>query len=299
MRRCFGFFVLALVTAAWVRNAVAAVTVFPAGDCPSSDAIAAHLQRVGALDLLSQLGAAEVRVADPSLHIHFRDRRGDALGDRTVTAPTDCEARAALAAAVIAAFAGEWAQTALAPPAAGTAVKAESRTPAGHPWQGELGAAGFAVHDGDEPGFGLGVRGDLGRGAFLVGAQFEVSSERERPLGSGRGGYRFMRAGLGLGIRKPWSRVFWDATLLSMVDHLSMAGKDLETNYTATSWGFAVAGQTRFGWTSWRLRPFLFAQASYRVPGQRMTLLDRPEVKVPLSAVNLEGGLGISFGLLP
>jgi hypothetical protein len=108
-----------------------------------------------------------------------------------------------------------------------------------------------------------------------------------------------MRAGLGLGIRKPWSRVFLDATLLSMVDRLSMAGKGLETNYTATSWGFAVAGQTRFGWTSWRLRPFLFAQASYRVPGQRMTLLDRPEVKVPLSAVNLEGGLGISFGLLP
>jgi hypothetical protein len=298
MRPHLSFLVLVLVSAAWIGDAVAAVTVSPGQACPSGEAIATRLKRLGVFDLLSQLGAAEVQVDGPSLRLHFRDRQGDALGDRVVTAPTDCEARAALASAVIAAFAGEWAQTALAPPAA-AAAKAVAKEPVGQPWQGELGALAFVVHDGDQGGLGAGVRADLGRGAWLLSALFEGSSEREQPLGSGQGGYRFLRAGLGIGVRQLWSGIFWDATLVPMVDRLSLTGKDHpESNLTVTSWGFAVAGQTRLGWAVGRLRPFLFLGASYRVPGERMTLLDRPD-RVPLSAFNIEAGLGISFKILP
>jgi hypothetical protein len=300
MRRSLSFLVLALLMAAWVRNAAGAVAVLPDDGCPSSDAIAANLQRLGALELLSQLGATEVRVKEPSLHLYFRDRQGEALGTRVVMAPAGCEARAALAAAVIATFAGEWSKTELAPPASTAAATGATRAPPKPPWQSELGALFFAVHDGDEGGLGLGMRADLGRGVWLVSALFEGSSEREQPLGSaaGRGGSRFLRAGVGLGVRKQGSRVFWDATLVPMVDRLALAGKDLKTTYTVTSWGFAVAGQTRLGWVVWRLRPFLYLEASYRIPGERMTLEDWP-VKVPLSAVNVEAGLGISFQISP
>jgi hypothetical protein len=299
MRRCCSLLVVALLTAAWGRSTSGAVTVSPDDGCPSSAAIATHLERLGALELLSQLGAAEVRVEEPSLRLTFRDQRGDPLGTRAVTAPADCEARAALAAVVMAAFAGEWAQTALAVPASPPPARTEMAAPAGPPWQSELSALCFGLHDGDVGGFGMGARVDLGRGPWRVSALAEGSSEREQTLGSGRGAYRFLRAGLGLGIGKPGARIFWDATLLPMVDRLSLAGKDLEASRSVTSWGFAVALQTRLGWGGWRLRPFLFAAASCRIPGERMTLEDRPAVKVPLSAINVEAGLGAAFRISP
>lgn len=298
MRRSLSFLALGLVTTIWVNHARAAVSVAPVDGCPSSEAITARLQRLGALDQLSRLGAAEVRVEAPSLRLHFRDRKGDALGERVVTAPPDCEARATLAAAVIAAFAGEWAQTALAAPPAASA-KATTSTTARLPWRFELGTMVFALHDGDQGGWGAGARADLGRGAWFLTGLFEGSSERQQPLGLGQGGYRFLRAGVGLGLRQRWSRWFWDASLLPMVDRLSLRGKALETNLSASSWGFVASAQTRLGWSVWRLRPFLFAGVSYRIPVQRMTLLDRPDLKVPLSAFNVEAGLGISFEILP
>jgi hypothetical protein len=295
MRRLLLIIITALAGAAWVSSASAAVTVLPDDACPSGEAVATHLQRLGALALVSELGTAEVHIEEPSLRLHFRDRRGDALGDRVVTAPADCDARAALAAAVIAAFAGEWTRTAIPPAGAAATAKA---APPSLPWRSELAVAGGALHDGDTGGFGLGVRVDLGRGAWLAGVQVEASSERERALGPGQGGYRFVRAGLGLGVRQAWSRLFWDVTLVPMVDRLSLVGKNHLANLTVTTWGFALAGQTRLGWAFGRVRPFLFMAASYRIPRERMTLLDRPD-NVLLSAVNLEAGLGICLGISP
>lgn len=299
MRRRFSFPVLALVTAAWVRTADGAVVVSPTDGCPSSAAIASHLQHLGALDLLVQLGDAEVRVEAPSLRLTFRDRRGDPLGERVVTATTDCEARAALAAAVIAAFVGDWAQTALVTPASTPSARVVPRASPRQPWQAELGALLAAIHDGDESGFGLGIRADLGRGPWLLGALVEGSSERAQALGSGQGAYRFLRAGVGLGVRTLGPHIFWDATLLPMIDRIWLAGKDLAANRAVASWGFAIAGQTRLGWSGRRLRPFLFLAASYRIPGERMTLENRPGDKVPLSPTNVEAGLGISFRIVP
>jgi hypothetical protein len=299
MRHSLLFLVLALVIAAGVRNAAASVVVLPRDECPSSDAIASRLEHLGALDLLAQLGAAEVRVEAPSLRLSFRDRRGDPLGARVVTATSDCEARAALAAAVIAAFVGEWTQTALAPAPEKATAKAETGASPGKRWQADLGALIAAVHDGDEGGYGLGVRADLGHGLWLLSALVENSSERARTLGAGQGAYRFLRASIGLGVRTLGPHVFWDATLLPMIDRLSLAGKELAANRTVTRWGFVVAGQTRLGWSGGRLRPFLFLAASYRIPGERMTLENRPGVKVPLSATNVEAGVGISLRIFP
>jgi hypothetical protein len=302
MRGFLSLLLLLLVPPAGVRNADRAVIVSPGDTCPSSDAIARHLQQLGALELLPQLGTALVRVEGPSLHLTFRDHQGDPLGNRVVTATADCEARAALAAAVIAAFVGEWAPQ--APPVSAPAVKVEKNVPSKPRWQSDLGAMMSAVHDGDEGGFAIGVRADLGRGPWLASALVEGSSERERPLrsdqgGSGQGAYRFVRAGLGLGVRTLASRIFWDASLLPMVDRLSLVGKQLAASRTVTRWGLAVAGQTRLGWNGPHVRPFLFVGASYRAPGERMTLENRPAVKVSLSPFNVEAGLGIAFAISP
>jgi hypothetical protein len=86
---------------------------------------------------------------------------------------------------------------------------------------------------------------------------------------------------------------------LPEIDRLSLEGKNLEDQRTLTKWGLAFAAQTRLGWSAWRLRPFIFMGASYRIPGEQMTLEDRPQVKVRLSAINLEAGGGISFRISP
>ena len=305
MRHCLLFWLLA--TPLFPGGASGAVSVIPGDGCPANDAIAANLERLGALVLLSQLGTAEVRVEELSLHVSFRDPRGEPIGARAVAAPADCEDRAALAAAVIAAFVGKWAQTEIANPSSVATASATSKADAvaaaatatvARPWQAELGVMAFGLHDGDVGGFGLGVRADLGRGVWMVNALVEGSSEREQALGQGQGGYQFLRAGLGLGVRHRWSRVFGDATLVPMVARLSLRGRSLAATEATKDWGFAVAGQTRLGWEVWRLRPFLFVGASYDTPAQRMLLRDG-SARVPLSRFNVEGGLGISFGILP
>ena len=303
---------------------MAAVSVFPGDGCPAREAIDTNLERLGALALLAQLGTAEVRVQEPSLHVSFLDRRGGSLGVRVVTVTSDCGTRAALAAAVIATFVGEWAQTKLAdavstpaaPPTANPATAAAAQAEAnriqqgqpaakkpaaaqpialaGRTWQAELGAVAFGIHDGDAGGLGFGVRANVNRGAYMASALVEGSLDREQPLGAGQGAYRFLRAGLGLGVRGQWPRVFWDTTVVPMVERLSLQGRNVIAPKDATDWGFVLAGHSSLGWNGPRFRPFLFVGASYSIPGQRMTLTGT-DVRVPLSSVNVEAGLGVSL----
>jgi len=308
MRLRYWLFVPALAALAFAEKAFAAVAVFPSGNCPSGEAIEANLEALGALLPLSQLGTAEVHTRESLLEVYFRDQRGESLGVRVVAASSDCASRAALAAAVIAAFAGEWAETKLATPApaAKSAPQAPAEVakpkapvlPAPRPWQAEVGATFFALHDGDEGGFGLGARADLARGAWLATLLFEASSERERALGQGHGGYRFLRAGLGLGFREVWTRLFWEATLVPMVARFSLEGKHLEVNNKVTDWGVVLDGQTRLGWNGGRFRPFLFGGASYGIPRIRMTLVDRPDA-ASLSTVNVKAGIGLAIAVTP
>jgi len=100
--------VLAAATATLVASVV---SVASADGCPSDQAIAAHLDRVGAARALAQVGKAEVRVVGSTMRIVIQDAKGTALGQREVEAPADCAARTGLAAVLIAAWAGDWMRT--------------------------------------------------------------------------------------------------------------------------------------------------------------------------------------------
>lgn len=86
-----------------------AVTVLPMGTtCPSGDAIAAELDRLGSLAALASLGSPEVTVNDAKLYVVLRGQDGSMLGARDVAAPEACNERATVAAVLIAAWVGEW-----------------------------------------------------------------------------------------------------------------------------------------------------------------------------------------------
>lgn len=294
-------FVLLLLAVASAAKA-SALGVLPADGCPAGRAVEANLERLGVLESLSRLGTARLQVQGTLLHIAFLDPGGKYLGVRVVEAAGDCATRATLAAAVISAFVGEWAPTALRtpePPAApATATRAPEAANSVHRWYGELGGSAFGIHDGDVGGWGLGARADLGLGIGLLTVLVEHAGDRQQTLGTGKGVYSFTRAGLGIGFRQQWSRGFWDATLAPMLVRLSLEGMDLLSPRQVTNWQFAQTAQVRVGAKVQRLRLFLFVGASYAVPPQQMGLADR-DAKVPLSPVNMQAGLGISVGLGP
>lgn len=85
--------------------------VAPGGPCPAHQAVEAELERLGALTAVAELGTAEVAMRESVLDIVMRDRQGVVLGRRALDAPPGCEARAAVAAVLIAAWAGDWVRT--------------------------------------------------------------------------------------------------------------------------------------------------------------------------------------------
>ncbi|HJX65535.1 MAG TPA: hypothetical protein VJ860_16465, partial [Polyangia bacterium] len=86
-----------------------AVMVLPTGTiCPSADAIATELDRLGATAALAALGSPEVTVKDTKMHVVLRGQDGSMLGARDVAAPEACNERATVAAVFIAAWVGEW-----------------------------------------------------------------------------------------------------------------------------------------------------------------------------------------------
>jgi hypothetical protein len=82
--------------------------------CPSGDAIAAELDRLGAVAALAALGSPEVTVKDTKMHVVLRGQDGSMLGAREVAAPETCSERATVAAVFIAAWVGEWTTAPLA-----------------------------------------------------------------------------------------------------------------------------------------------------------------------------------------
>jgi hypothetical protein len=295
MQRFVSLVILLLAVAS--ADEASALGVLPADGCPAGRAVEANLERLGVLESLSRLGTAELQMQQTGLRIAFRDPGGKYLGERVVEAAGDCATRATLAAAVISAFAGEWAPTALAspgptaepapPPAAPATPTAQRR------WSAELGALGFGIHDGDAGGWGVGGRADIALGMGLFTVLVEHAGDRQRALGTGQGAYSFTRGGLGIGLRQQWSQAFLDATLAPTLVRLSMQGMGLLSPRGTTNWQFALAAQVRVGARVQWLRPFLFVGADYAVPPQQMALSDR-DVKVPLSSVNAQAGLGIS-----
>ena len=284
------------------------VSVSPSGACPAPDAIEAELRRIGALSAVEAVGRAEVEVHEASLHLVLRDREGLALGVREVRAPRECRAQVAVAAVVIAAWAGEWAETGLGqraavrnsemavPPTRGTGpAPATGVTPDTVPGQslhGELGASGFGVHDGDSGTWGLGVQGGLGRGWLFMTIMIDGSGERTRPLGPGQAVYRDQRLALGPCLRKAWPLTYVDLTLAPQVVRLSLQGSNLEAPRSTTVWGLAVDARVRLGLELGRLAPFLYVADTVDLLRDKLKLDDRQDV-VRLSLINLAVGAGI------
>jgi hypothetical protein len=285
-----------------------AVTVLPIGTtCPSADAIAAELDRLGSAAALAALGSPEVTVNDTKMHVVLRGQDGSMLGAREVAAPEACNERATVAAVFIAAWVGEWNTAPLAekqnskqevpnhnaaPAASGvvlpeTKLKPESRV--------EIAGLGFGTHDGDAGTYGAGfLVGYRPRGALTLAALFEGTGQRERTLGPGLAGYRSFRLGVGASVLRRWDRMFGDVGIFPELTLLALSGKRLQSEYNATAWGAAADLRARLG-SSWgRLAPFLFAGASCALRGERLTLDDR-EQSITLSRWNVSAGAGLAF----
>ena len=268
----------------------AASIVSPGDGCPTAGAVEAELVRLGARSSLSDVGTAEVRVEGATLFVRLWDGAGNTLGERHVDAPAGCVDRAALSAVLIAAWTGQWRKTSL-----GGDPKPMVETPAkpraASPWIMGAGAHAFILHDGDQRGSGAGISARVGRGWFFLQGLFEATSERERPIYTGKAGYAFLRGGLGLGAAARWGKWGWDGTVTPLVARLSLEGKQLPESRQATSVGFALDGRTSVS-VAW-FQPFLFLGLSIDLARQRLTLDDQPN-RVDLSPLNLIFGLGIS-----
>jgi hypothetical protein len=275
----------------------AAATLGAGNTCPSNDAVRGELDRLGALPTVENMGSVEVQVREPTLRIVLRDKEGRLLGTRDMTVTADCGERATLAAATIAAWSGSWAGTVLGepapaplPPATGT----DAQQPPSRRWALAAGAFGFGVHDGDRSAAGLGVAGDAAAGPLVLAAFFDGNTERERPLGPGRAGYRSVRGGVGVGVRTSGTRrLFLEATLSPVVSRVSLQGKDLETNNQVSEWNVGLSARVRAGWRTTHVTPHLFFDLSRDFLRRRATLDDRPD-SLSLSATNAALGVGIA-----
>jgi len=92
--------------------------------CPTEEAVAGELDRLGAAAALAALGTPEVTVDGATMRVVLRGRDGSVMGAREVAAPAMCHQRASVAAVFVAAWVGEWSTKPMAanrPPA--TAVE--------------------------------------------------------------------------------------------------------------------------------------------------------------------------------
>jgi hypothetical protein len=282
--------------------------VLPTGTtCPSADAIAAELDRLGAVAALAILGSPEISVKDAKLHVVLRGQDGSMLGAREVAAPEVCNERATVAAVFIAAWVGEWTSAPMAEkqnarleaPNHGV-VPASSSVPlaAKEPkreMRAEIAGLGFGTHDGDAGTFGAGVLvGYRPRSALALAALFEGTGERQRTLGPGVAAYRSFRLGVGAGLLRKWGRVFGDVGIFPELTLLTLRGKQLQSGHSATAWGAAGDLRARLGFAWGRFAPFLLAGGSCALRGERLMLDDRSQ-SITLSRWNVSAGAGLAF----
>jgi len=188
-----------------------------------------------------------------------------------------------------------------APPAAAVslaetnAIVVAAKKPKPDP-RGEVAGLGFGTYDGDAGTFGAGILvGYRPTGALALSALFEATGERERPLGPGVAAYRTLRLGIGASARRKWGSVFGDVGLFPELTLLSLSGKRLANERSATAWGAAADLHARLGLTVGRVTPFLFAGGSCDLRGEHLTLNDRPQTVITLSRWNINIGAGLAF----
>jgi hypothetical protein len=272
------------------------ITVAPQAACPAQAAVAAVVERLGARQTLEQVGDAEVTVEGDNLRILIRDGSGVALGSRTVAAPVNCQARAEVAAVLIAAWTGEWIKTSLGNPSGGPAAVPVSLGSSAEWLHIDIAALGFGMHDGDAGSWGGGALADFHRQRLGVVVLADGLAERQRSLGPGQARYSLLRAGAGASARQQWRWGFADLAVVPAIARYAIAGIGLVPPKTVVSWALWADLRVRFGLTFGPVSPFVYVGGSWSFLRQRLTL-DSGADPIVLSRANLATGLGISLAL--
>ncbi len=272
------------------------ITVAPPVACPAQPAVAAEVARLGARRTLEQVGDAEVTVEGDSLRILIRDGSGAALGSRTVVAPVDCQARAELAAVLIAAWTGEWVKTSLGGEPGRPAAVAATPASTAERLHLDIAALGFGMHDGDAGAWGGGAAAELRRQKWGLVVLGDGVAERRRALGPGQARYRLLRAGAGGSARQHWGWGFADVWLVPELVRYAIAGEGLVPEKSTVAWALWADLRVRFGLSLGAISPFVYLGGSWSFLHQTLAL-DGGGDPIVLSRANLAAGLGISVTL--
>jgi hypothetical protein len=87
---------------------LAAAGPSPVAGCPSTDAVAAELERLGTSAAVAAFGVPEIRIDGSQMRVALRGPDGKVSGVREIAAPAACAERAAVAAVLISAWVGAW-----------------------------------------------------------------------------------------------------------------------------------------------------------------------------------------------
>jgi hypothetical protein len=272
------------------------ITVTPHATCPAQAAVAAEIDRLGARRTLEQVGAAEVMAEGGNLRILIHDGSGAALGSRTVAAPVDCQARAELAAVLIAAWTGEWTKTSLGSEPGRPSVVPASPESTAERLHLDIAALGFGMHDGDAGAWGGGALAEFRRQRLGVVVLVDGVAERRRSLGPGQARYSFLRAGPGASARQQWTWGFADIALVPEIVRYAIAGTGLVSERSVVSWALWADLRVRFGLSFGPVSPFAYVGGSWSFLRQTLAL-DGGGDPIVLSRANLAAGLGISLTL--
>jgi hypothetical protein len=86
----------------------AAAVPAPGAGCPSPEAVAAELARLGTASAVAAVATPEIRVHGATMRVALRGLDGAISGVREVAAPGSCAERASVAAVLVSAWVGAW-----------------------------------------------------------------------------------------------------------------------------------------------------------------------------------------------
>jgi hypothetical protein len=279
---------------------LAAATVLMAAPaeelCPATADVKAELGQLGAATALSDQRSVEVSVQSGRMRVVLRDRLSGGSAAREVAAPSDCHERALVVAVLVAAWSTPWKQDELTlqqdtPPARKApeeAVQAPKKT------VGELAAFGFGAGDGNAVAGTFGAEGGVHLGSAVLAGVAQMSSPRDRVIGSASATYSSLVAGVSLGWHHDWGNWWARPELAALAVRWSLQGNDLSISHSATDWGFGFDGRLRFGVALENWAPFAFVALQRTITQEHLVLDNRPD-STDVPAWNLGVGLGLAF----
>jgi hypothetical protein len=266
------------------------------GPCPATDDVEAELGRLGASSALSDQRSVEVSVQNGRMRVVLRDRLSGASAAREVAAPSDCHERALVVAVLVAAWSTPWKQE---EPTLQQQTPPDRKAPeevfeAPRKTVGELAAFGFGAGDGNAVAGSIGAEGGVRLGGAVLAGVAQMTSPRDRVIGSASATYSSLVAGVSLGWHHDWGNWWARPELAALAVRWSLQGKDLSISHSATDWGFGLDGRLRFGVAFANWAPFAFVALQRTITREQLVLDNRPDA-TDVPAWNLGVGLGLAF----